>query len=153
MIAFESRQHDEQEVSELGWQRVDNPPHLVNYGNSWFVETPPYRKGAHGVRAYVNGFPVVGLHAVKPGDLVRIVPGRRNEKKAAYRVGRTHAGVEPGEGRRCSFTGLPIEGTAIQCPQCGRLFKEEIRCEMRACPICGTPFEEDASERPPEELL
>jgi len=138
----------ETEAREARWQTTTRLPGLIRLGGEDFVEGGPGRRRR---RVYVNGFPVVGLQVLRPGDLVRI-PRRRGEICYRY-AGRVADGFEPAGGRTCAFTGRPIEGQAYRCPRCERVLSRAAAEQMGAC-ICGRPLGPGAAaETPPEELL
>lgn len=134
---------------EARWVDMPNPPYLSSYGDDDFVYLPDEA----GLLAYVNGVEVVaGLQAIKPGDFVRIV--RRGREETAYRfAGRCAATAEPGGGRRCAFTRMPIEGDAVRCRGCGGWVSAKVVEQIGAC-ACGRALSADRQAPPPaEELL
>lgn len=133
------------------WDCVAPPEEVLQCGPDCFVMAADAgRRRGRGI--YVNGRPVIGLQAVRSGDFVRIT--HRDGATDSYRLGPCPAEAEPGEGRRCAFTGLPISGPAIRCPGCGRLYKEAVIEETeRQCPVCGTAVDTDPEPDWPEEVL
>lgn len=137
------------EGEDIRWEPAARPTGLVTIAGEAFVVLSWWHRKQ---RAYVNGLEVVGLQAVRPGDFVRVLGPDGQE--VAYRVGGRAGGEEPGRGRRCDFTGLPISGQAVRCPGCGRLFKKELTDQEEACPVCKAPFgPAGGADLPGEELL
>jgi hypothetical protein len=139
----------EDDQGQARWKRLANLPYVTGYGSDDFVQLPDDSD----LRAYVNGFRVIGgLQVLRSGDLVRIVES--GKKKVAFRFGlRVSANIEPGRGRFCAFTRAKIDTNAVRCPSCGQIFCEEVMEQIGSC-VCGTRLAED--ERPealPEELL
>jgi hypothetical protein len=83
-----------------------------------------------------------GIRVVGPGG-----------EEVSYVVGRVSPSLEPGGGRTCQFTGVPIGGQAIACWSCGALFAEEVSEQLEGCPVCGEPLGEHDELPPEEELL
>ena len=128
----------------LKWRRLTAPPGLVSHGGADFVQEPP------GGSAAVNGFTVVGLQVLRPGDLVRVVAGGR-ETAYVYRGRRPT--IEPGRGRACRVTGLPITGQAMICT-CGQLIiKEEVARKLARCPVCQAELQPQGDPAEPEGYL
>ena len=151
MVVYQIRTR-ENEDGEMGWERVADAPYLVTYGDTSFVNVPLDSRLGHDVRAYVNGIRVVGLQVVQSGDLVRIV--KDGDEETTYCVGDRCGIVEPGAGRRCSFTGQPICGMAVRCLTCNRVFSLEVARQIVSCAVCRSFLCEDGhAELPEEELL
>jgi hypothetical protein len=137
------------ENSEVAyWKFITDPPYVVSYAGNDFVEVPE----ESGLSAYVNGFKVVGLQVLEPGDFVRVFSHRK--KKVSFRfAGRTSVTVEPGDGRICAFTRIPIKGMAVICRRCGKVLSEEVMKQIGSC-LCGSPLKHDAKQdQPSEDLL
>jgi hypothetical protein len=130
------------------WEQVPDPPYVASYGRDdfvWFPDRP-------GLRGYVNGVRVVGgLQSIEPGDFVRI---HEKGKETFFRfAGRSTADLEPGQGRRCAFTRMVIEGQAVRCSVCERVVSERVAQQIGLC-ICGAPLGRTlAPELPTEEQL
>jgi hypothetical protein len=130
------------------WRRITDPEHLSQRQGTLVVEFP--KQGRY--RGFVNGLDVLGgIQVVERGDLVRIVGPSGVE--VSYVVGRVSPSLEPGGGRTCQFTGVPIGGQAIACWSCGALFAEEVSEQLEGCPVCGEPLGEHDELPPEEELL
>jgi len=119
-----------------GRHPVEDPPGLVCFGQETFVEEPPEGE------ATVDGLPVIVLQVINDRDSFRLKSGgpiytecRRAVKRVA------------GEGRICGFTGVPIEGPALECP-CGCVVRAEVadNPDTAFCPQCGADL-----PRPQEE--
>jgi len=146
-IAFVARRDPNRE--ELRWERITSPPCVASYSQADFVMLD----AGQAQTGYVNGFRIVGgMHVLSTGDLVRVF-GSDGEVSFRY-VGRCMAGTEPGRGRRCAFTGLPIDGTAVRCPnpQCKRLLSKAVAHQIGRC-MCHTPLKSEDMAEPGEELL
>lgn len=132
------------------WERVENPPWIVSCGPDDLVVEDA---GAAGCRVLVNGFPVIALHVLAPGDFVRIVAGAGGESRSFRYAGRTARAVEPGAGRRCAFTGAVIGGMAVRCGVCGQIVSEAVVEQVGTC-VCGTSLREQGTlEAPGEDML
>jgi hypothetical protein len=134
---------------EVWWTELPDPPYVTTLGDDEFVQLPADRQ----VSAYVNGVRVMGgLQALLPGDFVRVL--HREGEAVAFRfAGRSAGAVEPGRGRRCAFTRMPIEGDAVRCRPCGRLVSASVVEQVGAC-VCGRTLQlERESSFPAEELL
>ena len=92
------------------------------------------------------------LPLLRSGDLVRIQTDREDvEFRFGGLLGTRRA---PGQDRRCAYTGSPIAGTALICSRCRAPFSEAAARALGTCPLCDTPFADDAKiALPPEELL
>lgn len=136
------------EGGQDAWRRITDPEHLSQRQGTLVVELP--KRGRY--RAFVNGLDVLGgIQVVDRGDLVRIVdPGG---EEVSYVVGRVSTSLEPGGGRPCQFTGMPIDSQAVACSSCGALFAEEVSEQLDACPACGEPLGQHDELPPEEELL
>jgi len=133
------------------WQQVTDPPYVAERSGMLVAELPSADKGYP--RASVNGLAVVaGVQRVRPGDLVRVELGP--DQATSYVVGSPAPAREPGQGRPCAFTGLPVRGAAFRCV-CGMLLAEEVVAQLGHCPGCAAPLNAQADARrcPPEELL
>ena len=127
------------------WGRLQKPPYLRQCGGRLVVELPRRSRA----KVYVNGLPVVGrLQVVAPSDLVRIACDSGAE--TSYVVGGVPPSREPGRGRLCQFTGLPIEGEAVRCA-CGGLFATAVAEQLGVCPHCKASLTGEVQE-PPEEM-
>lgn len=131
------------------WRSLTEPPYLEQLGQDALIRLPLTGRA----RAYVNGLRVIGgLQIVREGDLVTIV--EPFGKQISYVVFGWHGQVEPGNGRRCSFTGRPIDGAAVRCFACGRVVAEAVATRIEACPGCKSPLGSRRDARlPVEELL
>jgi len=147
------------------WCERRDPPFVAERGGMLVAELPT--TGKPYPRAYVNGLEVIaGVQRVHTGDLVRIVLAK--DEVVSYVVGRCVAAREPGAGRTCAFTGLPIRGQAVRCA-CGLIVNDDVAAQLSDCPLCGRPLAAKVSEEifgdslghfgtgqadwPPEELL
>ncbi len=134
---------------EARWISASDPPFVVAYGGDDFIQLPDEM----GLCGYVNGVRVVGcFQAILPGDFVRIE--RHGREPVAFRfAGRRPDGAEPGRGRPCAFTRMPIEGDSVACGGCGRIVSVRVAEQIGMC-ACGRPLRQDRGTPPPaEELL
>ena len=133
---------------ERRWDLISDPPHVVSYGDDDFVQLPDEAE----ITAYVNGVRVIGgLQLIEAGDLVRVI--QRGPTGVSYRfAGRPTSRVEPGNGRRCAFTRMPIDGSAVRCGQCDRVVSEKVAQQIGSC-VCGTPLAPNSPATPPAEVL
>jgi len=148
MTTLAFRRMTEGSEDDTRWGEISDPPYLTAYGQDDFVELPDVA----GLCAYVNGVRVAGrFQVVLPGDFVRVVCGGR--EVVSYRfAGRHPGGAEPGRGRRCAFTRMPIEGTAVSC-DCGRLSSTRVVEQIGTC-VCDRALRPDCkTPSPAEELL
>ncbi|MBN2564802.1 MAG: hypothetical protein JXB46_03745 [Candidatus Eisenbacteria bacterium] len=142
--------------SVVQWVPQDNPPFLVNRSGMLVVELPMGEDEPP--RVFVDGMVVVArTHLVPLGALVRIVwPDGRTIAYKVHRPVIDHQ-VEPGNGRPCGFTGLPIKGEAVRCPGagCGLLLASEVVTQVERCPRCNTSLQTRPTpeEMPGEEEL
>ncbi|MBA4387510.1 MAG: hypothetical protein C0404_05975 [Verrucomicrobia bacterium] len=130
------------------WEKLEDPPCVVSFGDDDFV-----RVRCEDERIYVNGYPAVaGISVLETGDIVRIYPAGGEAISYRY-AGRLAETVEPGEGRRCAFTGEIITGQAVRC-RCGAILSQEVAEQLNQCGICTAPLGagDNAQARPPEEL-
>lgn len=138
------------EDSEVAfWKFITDPPFVASYGGDDFVEVPEESR----LRAYVNGFKVVGgLQVLEPGDFVRVFSSKKKEVSFSF-AGRTSVTIEPGDGRICAFTRIPIKGMAVICRVCGKVFSEEVMEQIGSC-LCGSLLKRDTKlDQPSEDLL
>lgn len=139
--------------SRQEWRAVFDPPCLAERSGMLVVELPASEPASRPPRAFVNGLEVIaGVQVVRAGDIVRIVEA--DGRCVSYVVGRPAPAREPGGGRPCGFTGLPIRGQAINCT-CGLLMMEEAVEQLRQCPVCGRDLSPEAGpgELPSEAML
>lgn len=138
------------ENSEVAsWKLVSDPPYVVSYAGDDFVEVPEESE----LHVYVNGYKVVGgLQVLEPGDFVRVFSRRKKEVSFRF-AGRISVTVEPGDGRICAFTRIPIKGMAVICRRCGKVLSEKVMKQIGSC-VCGMPLKNDAKQdQPSEDLL
>jgi len=130
------------------WKLITDPPYVVSYAGDDFVEVPE----ESGLHAYVNGYKVVGgLQVLEPGDFVRVFSHRKKEVSFRF-AGRVSVNVEPGDGRICAFTRIPIKGMAVICRRCGKVLSEKVMKQIGSC-VCGKPLKHDNNQDPPSENL
>lgn len=130
------------------WRRTTSAPKLVVRGGAMMVDAP----ADAAERVFLNGLPVLQSQPVQSGDLVRILHA---SGETTYVVGGPLPSAEPGNGRCCRFTGLPIAGQAVRCG-CGGLFAAHVADQLGACPLCKSALvltAERTFSPPPEELL
>lgn len=129
-----------------GWRQSAGPRYLCEQDGTLLIDLGRTARR----QVHVNGLPVIGgLQVVQAGDLVRIA--RANRPDLTYIVGGVQAVRQPGRGRRCQFTGLPIKGEAVRCA-CGALYSSDVADQMADCPQCQASLRGQLPA-PPEELL
>ena len=133
------------------WKPVQNLPYGFQHGTDTFIRLKPSPRGK--ARASVNGYPVMGgFQIVETGDIIRIANGKG--QVSTYRLMQASGTCpEPGEGRRCAFTGLPINGQALRCLPCGRLVCATVAGQVGVCACKGSLESTAAQNCPAEELL
>jgi len=139
----------EESEGDRRWEPAPGGP-LVRLGDDVFVSAPPEGAGA---RAYVNGHPVIALHAVRPNDLVLTVSPKGECESWVVAPAGPETGVAA-EGRRCALTRSPIgaEG-GVLCGGCGGLFQVAVATQLGACPVCKESLDAEKSAfAPPEEI-
>ena len=142
-VAFEAQQ--ESQAEDARWRQVSPAPHVLSSGGYDMVVEE------EGLRAFVNGLPVIGgMQVIQPGDLVRIT-GSGQERFFQYAGARTDT-REEGGGRPCAFTGIPIPGVAVKCGACERVVSEAVATQVGAC-VCGRSLKAGDQTAPGEELL
>ncbi len=137
-------------ASQAGhWKLLTEPPYLQSLGGQPFVVTGC---GPHKPRLFVCGCPVIQIQAVTRGDWVRVVEA--TGAQFVYRVGGSQGVVSANcDGRRCTFTGIPIDGLGVTCLACDRSYSPAAAEQIGEC-TCGSSLKSDVSVTfPGEELL
>jgi hypothetical protein len=139
---------DRADADERQWELLTEPRCLHGYAGQLFVLTPA---DASKCRVFVNGYPVLGMQAVDPGDWVRVVED--GVESLVYRVGDERSVISvDGNGRRCQFTGLPIRGEAFCCLACGRFYSRGAVEQIDSC-SCGASLKVEISRELPAKGL
>ncbi|GIW89854.1 MAG: hypothetical protein KatS3mg109_0286 [Pirellulaceae bacterium] len=144
IACFESALNPEAKSHQGKWRMCHDPPYLKQVRHTLVISVPG------DTRVSVNGLPVIGrLQVVRPGDLVRSFGSDGCE--VSYVVGSVLPRYEPGQGRQCQLTGLPVEDQGVRCA-CGRLYCQGVANQLEHCPVCQASLLGNIPE-PPEELL
>jgi len=137
-----------EDIQEARWDVIREPPHVQYYGGKPFASVGP---GEGSPRVFVNGLPVIAMQAVESGDWVRIVG--TDGAGLSFRISlQSGSAAEAGDNRLCVFTGLPIQGLAVRCIVCGRLYSQAAAGQIHTC-VCGSSLDPRPQEPIPQEEL